>query len=395
MTMTSESMLQWCRRLMGFASDAPRMSFEDYVKSVPTFDTLADLPSGTAVLVRGDVDAKPGAKIGDGDIRLRSMVETLNVGREKGWKQIIFGHIGRKAEGSLNKVQARLAELLKCEIPLISDWYDDATDTILPAAAADIAKAPAGSILLLENTRKYDIERVLWKAKDADLPALAEKLAKYSNELATKVAQVYVHEALSAGSLDSSSVIAPAAMQQAVLGKYVAGELAGPMMRCREAELVVFSGIKTDKLDDLEAIVQRGKVRMVISAGSLAMALFKAKSIMEGKEVSLGLSEDPTKADQPFYIAPERVQQARRILETGKQHGVEFVLPADFVLSDGNSVHQLAPTDQQFDVGPLTTDLCAQPDWVTHTFTAGGTVLNALGAEPIPYMQALYLACHS
>ena len=309
---------------------------------------------------------------------------------------------------------------------------------------------------------------MLWKAKDADLPALAEKLAKYSNELATKVAQVYVHEALSAGSLDSSSVIAPAAMQQAVLGKYVAGELAGPMMRCREAELVVFSGIKTDKLDDLEAIVQRGKVRMVISAGSLAMALFKAKSIMEGKEVSLGLSEDPTKADQPFYIAPERVQQARRILETGKQHGVEFVLPADFVLSDGNSVHQLGPTDQQFDVGPLTTDLFAQkcgdfveyhrqqvaagkppsvvfhngvfgkfeearfelgtqkfmsqlqrmkqsglevyigggeggtalerygqPDWVTHTFTAGGTVLNALGAEPIPYMQALYLACHS
>ena len=33
-----------------------------------------------------------------------------------------------------------------------------------------------------------------------------------------------------------------------------------------------------------------------------------------------------------------------------------------------------------------------QPDWITHCFTAGGTVLNALGAEPIPYLQALYLA---
>ncbi len=33
-----------------------------------------------------------------------------------------------------------------------------------------------------------------------------------------------------------------------------------------------------------------------------------------------------------------------------------------------------------------------KPDWITHCFTAGGTVLNALGNEPIPYLQALYLA---
>ena len=33
-----------------------------------------------------------------------------------------------------------------------------------------------------------------------------------------------------------------------------------------------------------------------------------------------------------------------------------------------------------------------QPDWVTHCFTAGGTVLNALGAEPVPYLVALRAA---
>ena len=31
-------------------------------------------------------------------------------------------------------------------------------------------------------------------------------------------------------------------------------------------------------------------------------------------------------------------------------------------------------------------------DWVTHCFTAGGTVLNALGANPVPYLQALQMA---
>jgi phosphoglycerate kinase len=33
-----------------------------------------------------------------------------------------------------------------------------------------------------------------------------------------------------------------------------------------------------------------------------------------------------------------------------------------------------------------------QPDWVTYCFTAGGTVLNALGSEPVPYLVALKLA---
>ena len=35
--------------------------------------------AGTPVLIRGDVDAKPGLKIGEGDIRLRSMAGTLRV----------------------------------------------------------------------------------------------------------------------------------------------------------------------------------------------------------------------------------------------------------------------------------------------------------------------------
>jgi phosphoglycerate kinase len=33
-----------------------------------------------------------------------------------------------------------------------------------------------------------------------------------------------------------------------------------------------------------------------------------------------------------------------------------------------------------------------EPHHVTHTFTAGGTVLNALGSEPVPYLVALALA---
>lgn len=461
MTLSKESMLTWCQRLIGVADDAPRLPLEDYLKAIPRFDALAKLPSGTPVLIRGDVDAKPGPNIGDGDIRLRSMVESLNEGRQKGWIQIIFGHIGRKPEGSLNKVAARLGEILDTQVELLTDWYDESTNTVQTSVTEKIQNSNPGTVLMLENTRAYDIERALWKAGAEQLPALSEPLAKFAQEMADKVAKVYVHEALSAGSLDASSTIVPAAMPKVAMGRYLASEMDGPMLQCRRSQLVIFSGLKVDKLDDLEAIVGRGQVRMVIAAGSLAMSLKKASAQVDGGDFCLGVAEDPEHADKPYYIAPERIDQARDMVKRGREAGVEFVLPVDFVLADGSSAETMQPGDQQFDVGPKSSDLFEQkvgqfieeygkgtepavafhngvfgmfedprfesgtkrfisqlkrmkdanvevyvgggeggtaldrygePDWVTHCFTAGGTVLNALGNEPIPYLQALYLA---
>ena len=274
-------------------------------------------------------------------------------------------------------------------------------------------------------------------------------------------AKVYVNEALSAGSLDASSTIVPLAMKRVALGKYIAAEFEQPMMECLKAKLVVFSGIKIDKLDDLEAMIARGTISTIFSAGSLAMSLRKAAAKLEGKEFCLGVAEDPAHKDKPYYIPPERVEQAQRMLAAGKQHGIEFVLPIDSVLADGSVADTLKPSDQQFDVGPKTSDLFAakigefieknkanpkdavtfhngvfgmfedpkfeagtkafinqlkrlkdaghpvyvgggeggtalenygRPDWVTHCFTAGGTVLNALGSEPVPYLVALWEA---
>jgi phosphoglycerate kinase len=300
---------------------------------------------------------------------------------------------------------------------------------------------------------------VLWKAQEADLPRHAPRLAALANALSDQVAAVYVNEALSAGSLDASSTIVPLAMRRVALGDYVASELTGPMQECLQAELVVFSGIKIDKLDDLEAMIARGTVRTIYSAGSLAMALKKAEAQLAGRDFCLGVSEDPSKSKEAIYIPPERIEQARRMLEAGRRQGIEFVLPVDFKLGDGRIVETLAPGDQQFDVGPKTTALFeqkvgefiarhrgrsavvfhngvfgmfekpefeagtkafigqlrrlkeaghkvyvgggeggtalakyGQPDAVTHCFTAGGTVLNALGAEPVPFLLALRAA---
>ena len=273
MAVTSEQMVAWCRGILGDDPGVPKLPVEKYLQNIPRLSALADLPSGTPVLVRGDVDAKPGAKIGDGDIRLRSMKATLDYGRQKGWKQIVFGHVGREPEKSLSKVRARLAEILGCEVIFIADWFDSATTTVTDEAAAVIAAAAPGAVIMLENTRKYDIERVLWKAKPADLPKLADRLAKFANEVAAKIAKVYVHEAFSAGSLDASSVVVPAAMARVALGIYEAEQFDVQLRDCLAAQLVIFSGLKPDKLDDMEAMIARGKIRMVITSGSLSASL--------------------------------------------------------------------------------------------------------------------------
>jgi phosphoglycerate kinase len=457
---TTERLIPWLNRLLGLM---PRDNdLKAYLNDIPRLESLADVPSGTSVLIRGDVDAKPGANVGEGDVRLRSMVATLEYGRLKGWKQVIFGHIGRKPEGSLEKVAKRLGELLKTEVPLVKNWLDEQNLTVTDEAHDFIKAAAPGSVIVLENTRAYGIETVLWKAKtEADTAKLAPKLAAFATTMAERVGRVYINEALSAGSLDSSSTVVPAAMDRVALGRYVANEFAGPMLQCLDAQFVVFSGIKIDKLDDLEAMINRGKITHVLSAGSLAMALKKASAQLDGGDFSLGNSEDPSHSDKPYYIPPDRIEQAKRMIQHGRQQGIEFILPVDFILADGSASDTIGAGQQQFDIGPKTIayfdqkigefmqaattkpqpviafhngvfgmfedarfengtksfmaqlkrmkdagilvyvgggeggtalEKYGQTDWVTHVFTAGGTVLNALGSEPIPYLVALRMA---
>ncbi|HEX3601659.1 MAG TPA: phosphoglycerate kinase [Lacipirellulaceae bacterium] len=456
MPVSEKEMSAWCEKLLAGSAAEPNLTLSDYIRAIPGMASLQDVPSGTAVLVRGDVDAKPGANIGDGDIRLRSMVDTLQFGQTRGWKQIVFGHIGRKPEGSLNKVAKRLGEIMKCDVPLIADWLDESTMTILPAAQLQIAAAKPGAILMLENTRKYDIERALWKAKSADVPKLSSNLAKLANEFADKLGKIFIFEAFSAGSPDACSVVVPAAMSKVALGEYVTHEFTQPLMRCLDAQLVVFSGLKADKLDDMEAMINRGKITRVIAAGALSGALRKAAAQLDGKECCLGIAEDPNKKDLPIYVPESRLEQARKMIAEGRKKGIKFFLPVDFVIQGGSVVDNLKPSDEQFDVGPKTNALFeeavgeflklggavafyngvfgmfedprfeggtkrfipqikrmtdsgvevyvgggeggaalekyGQENWATHVFTAGGTVLNALGSEPVPYMVALRAA---
>ena len=293
------------------------------------------------------------------------------------------------------------------------------------------------------------------------MPAWPTGSPRYASGVRERFGAVHVNEGFAASNRDLSSTLVPLTMDHVALGRYIEGELRQHVTRARKAELVVFSGIKINKLDDLEQILGRGQVRMVIAAGSLALSLKKA----DDPGFELGLAGRPE--HEKIHIPPARIAQARRMLEQGRSKGVEFVLPVDFVLADGTAVERIPADQAQFDVGPRTIELHArkagefiefiefsrqqaasgqgpavafhngvfgkfederfatgtrrfmeqlrrmhetgvevyvgggeggtalekygQPDWVTHSFTAGGTILKALGNEPIPYLKALFL----
>ncbi len=463
---SKDEMVRWCARLIEKSPDFPAL--EACLDAIAGLDSLDDLPSGTRVLLRGDLDVvvDDNGAIGD-DVRLRSLLATLRHGCRRGWVLIVYGHRGRDPQLSLQPVATHLQNLLRQEglenptVGFVDEWLDDQRGHVLDAAAKQIAALPDGSVAVLENTRRYKLEQLLWKAKPEDLPELADRLANYANSIRGQLAAVHVNEGFAASNVDLSSTVVPFTMDRAVLGKYVDHELREHVTRTRQAELVVFSGIKTNKLDDLERILNRGRVRMVIAAGSLAIALKKADADLAGEAFELGLNGDPS---QKTYVSPQRVEQAVRMIRSGRDRGVEFVLPIDFILGDGTASDTIPPDGAQFDVGPKTVELQAKKvgefierhgrkssvgegpavafhngvfgkfeeerfargtrkfisqlkrlhdagvevyvgggeggaalhrygdeSWVTHCYTAGGTILKALGNEPIPYLKALYL----
>lgn len=59
MAVTAEKIITFARGILGDDPKVPKLPVEKYLEAIPRLHSLADLPSGTPVLIRGDVDAKP------------------------------------------------------------------------------------------------------------------------------------------------------------------------------------------------------------------------------------------------------------------------------------------------------------------------------------------------
>ncbi|MHC5009665.1 MAG: phosphoglycerate kinase [Planctomycetota bacterium] len=439
------------RRAAGFG-DTPQ-SVEDLLASIPPIDALSDLPSGTPVWIRADLDvADRDGVIGD-DPRLASLHETLEFGRKQGWRMLLIGHRGRTPDRTLEYVHQKLKETEPGCGPFIRDWFDEHAETLTGVAVKAVESLKPGQFLVFENVRRYDFEMRLWRTEAKRLEEVADHFERIASAF-RQGATVYVNDAIASGNKDFSTSALPLAMGRVALGVFARKELSEHVVRAREAGLVSFSGMKLDKLKVLTGIVQQGRVEMIIAGGSLAMALRKARGELTGEDLSIGAAGEAVNREEKAYIPPSVVEEARRLLLDAEGKSVEVVLPVDFVLEDGTVAEQI-PTDAwQRDIGPATRELFREKAlaWakettrrvafhngvmgqfevttfaegteamvgtlkalqaeginvyvgggegrlalerygslgeVTHAFTAGGTILKCLAGRPLPFMVAL------
>jgi phosphoglycerate kinase len=429
------------------------ITLENALAPVARIDKLK-LDPGTRVLFRCDLDVplKEGAVVESS--RLASIAKSVVYASEQGWIPIIMGHLGRDPENTLSPVAETLSEIIGKSVGFVAEWIDPETGTLDSAFRDDLDKFEAGQIIMLENTRRYPVERMMWKMKAANFADAVPSLYKLATEIYDHISPVLVNEALAASNFDFSSAVLPLVMDQTAYGFYISEEMTEHVKGARESELVIFSGLKIDKLDDLEKIVDRGLLKMIISAGSLAMALKKARAELDGTEFSMGLAEEDQGAK--IFIPQSRIEQAKALLTKCKKQNIEIVLPVDFVLGDGTISETIPKGQAQLDIGPKTRELFAEKlqtfaknndspalfyngvfgkfedekfaegtksfiaelktateagartyvgggegrmalmkygdlNDVAHAFTAGGTILKSLGDKHIAYVKANYL----
>jgi phosphoglycerate kinase len=438
-----------------------RLSIGDLMRAIPRIDSLPAAPAGTRVLVRAELDVPiADGKIAD-DTRLRACLPTIDFCRQRGWQVILVGHIGRRPTISLAPVSEALQDIIGARVDFVEDWVDAETWSVTEAASEVVRTAQPGTVVLLENARKYDFECSLWHVDEAEFARLAPRLHHLAVNVSQTLAEIEVNEAIAASNRDATSSVFPLCMKATGLGFFIHEELAAHVRSALDADVVVFSGLKSGKLDDLEVIMARDRVRQLFAGGALAMALVKADARLANRDVSIGRVE--TDEADPGYVSTARVAQAEHILRMCRLRDVAVHLPSDFILDDGSVTRDIPADRVQFDIGPATRSMYraalhryganAREDHtdgvlfmngvmgmvederytegtksiveavcdltedgvrtyvgggdaraallrfgrekgVTHSFTAGGTILKLMAGQPIGYLSSMYLQNH-
>jgi len=287
------------------------------------FKRMADVDlRGKRVFIRADLNVPQddSGAITD-DTRIRASVPGIRMALDKGAAVMVTSHLGRPKEGelkpedSLLPIAKRLSELLRCEVPLVTDWVD----------GVDVKP---GQVVLLENCR-------LNKGEKADDEKLARKIAA--------LCDVYVNDAFgTAHRAEATTHGAARFAKVACAGPLMAAELdaLGKALANPQRPLVaIVAGSKVStKLTVLAALAK--KVDQLVVGGGIANTFLLA----QGKPIGRSLAE------------PDLVGEAKRIMAATR-----VPLPSDVVVATEMSNRARAsvkdasavdPDEMILDIGP-------------------------------------------
>ena len=282
------------------------------------------------------------------DTRIRASVPCIRQALDAGAAVMVTSHLGRPTEGefkpadSLAPVAARLAELLGCAVPLVSNWVDG------------VEVAP-GQVVLLENCRLNQGE----KKND---PVLAKKMAA--------LCDVFVHDAFGTAHRAEASTYG--------IAEYATVACAGPLLAAeidavtraftdpKRPLVAIVAGSKVStKLTILESLA--GKVDHLIVGGGIANTFMLAAGLNIGKSLA----------------EPTLVDKATAVIESMRVRGAAVPIPVDVVtaktfaadaVATVKAANEVADDDLILDIGPQTAQLLAAQLHAAGTIVWNGPV---------------------
>ncbi len=275
---------------------------------------------GKRVFIRCDLNVPiEDGKITD-DTRIRASVPGIKHALDQGAAVMVTSHLGRPTEGelkpedSLAPVAARLADLLKTDVPLLRDWVN----------GVDVKP---GKVVILENCRVN-------KGEKKDDEGLARKIAA--------LCDVYVNDAFGTAHRAEATTHGVA--------RFAKVACAGPLMA---AELDALGKALADPARPLVAIVGGSKVSTKLTI--LAALAEKVDSLIVGGGIANTFLLAAGKPIGKSLAEADLAGEAKRIMKK-----TEVPLPTDVVVAKSldeesgkaKSVTGVAKDEMILDIGP-------------------------------------------
>jgi len=333
--------------------------------------SIADVDvAGRRVLTRVDFNVPlDGDRIVD-DRRIEAALPTIRSILSRGGRAVLASHLGRpkgvgfEAAYSLRPVATRLEELLGGEA--VGGVVFPSEDCRDERARAAVEALPDGGVVLLENLRFHAGE----KKGDADFAARLAPLG-----------EIYCNDAFGTCHREDASMVAlPKAMKPApaVAGflleaelRYLQDAIADP----RHPFVAILGGAKvSDKLGAIRHLLER--VDALVVGGAMAYTLLAARGVEVGSS----------------RVEPERLEEAKAVLELASAKGRQVLLPIDHVCgraleagTETTTVDGAVPEGWMgLDIGPKTAEAYAS------AIRAAGTVVwnGPMGVFEMPPFDA-------
>ncbi len=290
--------------------------------------------AGKRVLIRVDfnVPMDEAGTITD-DLRIRTVLPTIEYTLEQGAKVILCSHMGRPKgqrveQYSLKPVAEYLSDILGKDVTLAPDCIGPETESVVSAMQD-------GDVVLLENLRFHAQEQ--------------ENDQEFAREL-SRMADVYVNNAFAVSHRAHASVVGvPAFCREKAAGFLL------------QKEMDYFHRSIDNPVRPLAAIVGGAKVSSKL--GALKNMLDKVDCMLIG-----GAMANTFLKSQGYEVGQSKVENdllddARELLDTASQKGVKIYLPVDVVVAESFSadavnkqvtIQDIPEHWMALDVGPAT-----------------------------------------